>query len=122
MKQGATDGTCGKPEVVGGGDACDGPTQICEEGDYCNGDNCVAYKALNKACDGDYQCAPANHCVVSEGETAGTCQAREALSGPCATNDDCSSRYCAVNADPTKSKCASKIRLTLNEPLCDSLR
>jgi hypothetical protein len=121
-KLGATDGVCGKPDPKKGGETCDGPSEVCVDGYFCDGSNCLVYKKTNAACEGDYQCDPVNHCVIATGETMGTCGAREALNATCTSNEDCESHYCAVNADPAKSKCASKIRLTLNEPLCDDLR
>jgi hypothetical protein len=121
-KLGATNGTCGKPVVMKGGEACDGAAQVCADGNFCNAANCVVYKKTGAACDGDYQCSPENHCVMAAAATMGTCEAREALNATCTSNEDCQSHYCAVNTDPTKSKCASKIRLSLNEPLCDDLR
>lgn len=124
MKLGATDGTCAKPEEVGPGEACDGPAQICGEGNFCNGENCVAYKKTGVACEADYQCKPTDHCVLDEASDppAGTCQVRAAVSAACAHDDDCQSHYCVVPSTATEGKCASKIRLSLNEPLCENLR
>src|SRR5207244_6792312 len=61
---GSAKGTCATPEKVGGGMACDGADQVCADGFYCNGENCIAQKKTGKACDtgADYECTPENHC------------------------------------------------------------
>ena len=124
IKPGATDGTCGMPEEVGGGDACDGPAQVCEAGYFCDGENCIAYKkTVTGVCEGDFQCKPEDHCVADPtDETTSNCQARADLSDDCTSDQDCQSGYCAIAQDAASGKCANKIRLSLNEPLCDNLR
>jgi hypothetical protein len=124
MKLGESKGTCGKPELVGAGEACDGPTQVCGDGYFCNAENCVAYKKTGGTCTGDFQCAPANHCVLDTtmDPATGTCEVRAELSADCANDDDCQSHYCVVPSGETVGKCASTIRLSINEPLCENLR
>jgi hypothetical protein len=124
IKLGAASGTCAEPEEVGPGEACDGPAQVCGEGNFCNGENCVAYKKTLAACEGDYQCAPEAHCAIDAtlDPPMGTCQVRAEASADCSTDEDCQSHYCVVQSDETVGKCATKIRLSLNEPLCDNLR
>lgn len=123
FKLGAAEGTCGKPEEVAAGDPCDAPTQVCDATHYCNGENCVAYKKTDATgCEGDYMCKPEDRCLIAADATTGTCTARADLSDPCTSDDDCQSHYCAIAADATEGKCASKLRLGINEPLCDNLR
>jgi len=124
IKLGASEGTCAKPEEVGPGEACDGPAQICGEGNFCNGENCVAYKKTGGSCEGDYQCKPEDHCVIDDttDPATGTCEERTVVSGACKNDDDCQSHYCVVASGETEGLCASKIRLSLNEPLCNHLR
>lgn len=121
-KLGAAEGTCGVPEEVAAGDACDAPTQVCKAGYYCNAENCVTYKKTGVACTGDYMCKPEDHCVIEAPATEGTCEPRADLSDACISDDDCQSHYCAIAQDATEGKCASKLRLGINEPLCDNLR
>jgi len=123
-KLGAAQGVCAKPEEVGPGEACDGPAQVCGEGNFCNGENCVAYKKTGGACEGDYQCKPEDHCVLDEtvDPPTGACEVRAEVSSACSQDDDCQSHYCVVASGDTEGLCASKIRLSLNEPLCDKLR
>lgn len=122
-KLGAAEGTCGVPEEVGPGDACDAPNQVCDSTHYCNGENCVAYKKTDTGtCEADYVCKPGDRCVIATDATTGTCQARMALNQTCTSDDDCESLYCAIAKGDTEGTCASKLRLGLNEPLCENLR
>jgi hypothetical protein len=124
IKLGEAAGTCGKPEEVGPAEACDGPTQVCGEGNYCNGENCVVYKKTGGPCAGDYQCKPEDHCVIDDtvDPPTGACEVRAELSADCESDDDCQSRFCMVASGETVGKCASTIRLSISEPLCDNLR
>ncbi|HVY31812.1 MAG TPA: hypothetical protein VHB79_34995 [Polyangiaceae bacterium] len=122
-KLGAAEGICGVPEEVGAGEACDGDNQVCDSDHYCNGENCVAYKKTDTGtCDADYVCKPEDRCLIATDATSGTCQARMPLSQACTSDDDCQSRYCAIAQGDTEGKCASKLRLGINEPLCENLR
>jgi hypothetical protein len=124
IKADETEGTCGKPEEVGPGEACDGPTQVCGEGNFCNGENCVAYKKTGGSCEGDYQCKPEDHCLIDDSvdPKAGACEVRAELSADCASDDDCQSHLCVMPSGETVGKCASTIRLSVSEPLCENLR
>lgn len=121
-KLGAKKGTCGEPEEVPAGDPCDGPAQVCADGYFCNGENCVAYKNTGKACDGDYMCKPEDHCVIPTEEASGTCEKRADLSEECSSDDDCQSHYCDLAPSASQGLCASTLRLSTREPLCDNLR
>lgn len=132
-KLGAPEGVCEKPVVVGPGRACDEDAEVCEAGYFCNGDNCVAYEELGDACDGDYECAPEQRCVVPEsgaggaggasGEAqTGVCTERAARNEVCTADDDCQSHYCYKEAGATEGECASNITLSRSEPLCDDLQ
>jgi hypothetical protein len=121
-KLGASAGTCATPEEVGGGEACDGDAQVCGDGFYCNGENCVVYKKTGGTCEADYQCSPEDHCVIAAGETTGTCTERADLNETCAKDDDCQSHYCPIASGDTEGQCAGTIRLSRTEPLCDNLR
>lgn len=122
IKLGGNSGTCAKPEVVKGGDPCDHSDQVCDDGLYCDGDNCLAYKKTGRACNGDYECVPEDHCVVAEGASASSCQPRLALNDTCTTDDECASGYCAMLPDDKMGECASTIVLSRLEPLCLNLR
>lgn len=133
-KLGSSDGICEKPDVVGPGQACDGDAEVCEEGYFCNGDNCVAYEELGEACDGDYECAPEHRCVAPAASGAGgagggsgeaepaVCTERAGLNDVCTSDDDCQTHYCYKETGATEGECASTITLSRSEPLCDDLQ
>ena len=124
VKQGASEGECGQPELISAGEACDGANQICKEGYFCSTEEyCVAYKRTGGACEGDYQCKPTDHCVKDSADAeTGICELRADLGDPCTVDADCQSGYCAAGTSATESQCAATIRLGLREPLCESLR
>jgi len=124
IKLGLASGVCATPEEVAGGLPCDGDAQVCADGFYCDGANCIAYKKIGKACDSgaDYECTPETHCVTATDATAGTCDARLALNDACAADTDCASGYCAIAPADTMGECASTIVLSRLEPVCLDLR
>ena len=122
IKLGGAEGTCAKPEVVTPGRSCDEPAQVCDDEFFCNGENCVAYKDTGDACAGDYECAPADRCVIAADTEMGECTARVATGEVCSADADCESRYCAIEPAETEGACAQVIRLAINEPLCEDLR
>jgi len=124
IKPGSASGTCATPEEVDGGLPCDGDAQVCADGFYCDGANCIAHKKTGKACDSgaDYECTPEDHCVTATDATAGTCDPRLALNEACAADAECASGYCAIAPKDTMGECASTIVLSRLEPLCSNLR
>lgn len=122
IKGGDTAGTCAIAEEVGGGEACDGDTQTCAEGFYCNGENCISYKKTGATCDGDYQCKPEDHCTEMTDSSGSSCQPRLDLNEACADDNDCQSHYCAVATGDTEGECVKTVRLSRTEPLCANLR
>jgi hypothetical protein len=122
-KQGASEGTCAEPELVAAGEPCDGDRQVCKDGYFCNGENCVSLKKTGGACDDDYQCKATDHCLKSGADAqTGTCELRADLGETCTADADCQSGYCVIESGATEGECASTIRLSFSEPLCDSLR
>jgi hypothetical protein len=125
IKPGSTFGRCVTPEEVPPGDPCDGDAQVCTEGYYCNGENCVRNRAVDASCESDYECVAEARCVVTvdeEGVEAGACTERLPVNELCAADAECQSHYCLIPADATEGECASTIRLSRSEPLCDDLR
>ncbi|RYZ04753.1 MAG: hypothetical protein EOO73_22455 [Myxococcales bacterium] len=119
-KQSADTGVCAQPEVVERADDCTGVKQVCEEGYYCN-DNCVSYKTT-RPCEGDYECAPTDHCVPdAEDAEVSHCIERSGTGEACTADSDCASGICLPETE-TESVCVSTIRLSRNEPLCDNLK
>lgn len=106
-------GTCQVPDVVQGGFTCTEPNQICAEGFYCDGQNCLARPGkVGDACDPDLKpCAADFNCAPDY-----TCQARGDLGAGCDTGIDCKSGVCAANL------CVQEVILSISEPLCQYLR
>lgn len=123
-KQGSADGICEKPEVIERGDECGGPAQVCVDGYYCSSEEyCVAYKKTDGVCEGDYQCKPTDRCVKADADAdTGTCELRADIDDACSKDADCQSGYCVIESGSTEGVCASTIRLSRTEPLCESLR
>lgn len=125
VKLDATRGSCETPEPVAPGDPCDGDAHVCKEGYYCNGENCVAHKRTGVACEADYQCRPEDQCLITvdaEGAESGACSARLERNEVCSSDDECQSHYCLRETGATEGECASTIRLSRSEPLCDDLQ
>lgn len=121
-KQDVVLGSCQTPQEVAAGDFCDEPSQVCAAGYYCNGENCVIFKKTNGACSADYECKPVDHCVIEADADQGTCTPRLELNEACTADEDCQSGYCVSKSGSTEGECASMIRLSRSEPLCDDLQ
>lgn len=120
-KQGSETGSCQEPEEVVAGDFCDQPNQVCDAEHYCNGENCVVFKKTKGACAADYECKPEDRCVVEADAASGICTPRLEVHEVCSADEDCQSHYCVRESGATEGECASMIRLSHSEPLCDDL-
>jgi hypothetical protein len=121
-KQEAVLGSCEIPVEVAAGDFCDEPSQVCDTDHYCNGENCVSFKKTNGACSADYECKPVDHCAIEADADQGKCTPRLELNEACSADEDCQSGYCVTKSGETEGECASMIRLSRSEPLCDDLQ
>jgi hypothetical protein len=111
-------GTCQVPVVQGGGRSCVEAYQLCEEGFYCNGSNCVEGKLEGQACSAQEPCGVDLNCAGPEG--AKTCVLKGQTTAPCTSDDDCVSKICARSG--SSGVCAPEIRLAPADPLCENLR
>ncbi|MCE7889248.1 MAG: hypothetical protein DYH12_06030 [Sorangiineae bacterium PRO1] len=114
IKPGAPDGTCQVPKEVGGGFSCKAPDEVCAEGFYCDGSNCIAGKTSGETCSEDVACAPEFLCqgtlCLPKGDTAASCQ----------SDAECKSGICAKPA-VGPGKCVDSVVLTPTDPICQSL-
>jgi hypothetical protein len=108
-------GTCQVREEVGAGFECDQPQQVCEEGFFCNGDNCIATQDEDEDCASTDECDSTLFCNADE-----VCEARGEVRDPCGADEQCVSGLC-LDFDG-QSECVDRIRLARSEPLCDTLR
>lgn len=120
IKGGDIDGTCQIPEEVGGGFDCSEPQQTCEEGFYCNGENCIAHRRLDARCTVDTECGPEAYCEAVPPELDKVCTPRSDISEPCSSARECLSGVCLLAGG--ESLCVERVRLSPSEPLCQSLR
>jgi hypothetical protein len=121
MKAGQVIGTCQLPISAGGGDPCDDPQVVCEEGFYCDGENCLRRRVLDDACDSTDMCAADLQCVVAADAAEGTCIPRFDVAEPCTADGECVSGICLGPTEPEKI-CIESIRLATFDPVCRELR
>jgi hypothetical protein len=120
IKGGELLGTCQIPEEVEGGFECAEPQQICEDGFYCNNQNCISYRRLGASCTVDGECGPEAYCEVVPPAIDKTCVARAEVGEACSSARECLSEICLLAGDdPT---CLTRVRLSPSEPLCGTLR
>jgi hypothetical protein len=125
VKLGNELGSCQVPNVVGAGFACDEANVLCEDGFYCNGENCIASKFEpgdeDVACSHDEECIPSGYCEIEPEETEGLCRTRLGSSNTshCTRDDQCESDFCFLTA--ANPYCTSKVVLTGESSVCSSL-
>ncbi|HTU62122.1 MAG TPA: hypothetical protein VMF89_26875 [Polyangiales bacterium] len=105
------EGTCQNPVTVGAGRDCSGAAQVCDEGFYCNGENCVEAKAAGRDCVQPDECDSGLFC-----SDAGKCEAGRNVSEACDTDVECESGICLEEV------CTDRVVLARSEPICDTLR
>lgn len=110
------EGTCQKPEIVAAGLKCSAPQEVCGEGFYCNGDNCIAGKSVGQDCLHDSECGTSGTC-----STDGICVARLPVNSPCSEHNDCLSGLC-LEFSSLERTCVDRLRLSRSEPVCENLR
>lgn len=124
------EGTCQVPEVVEAGKPCSNAAVVCEEGNYCNGRNCIERLPEDEACIDTQECAADLRCEGGDtgeggasgaGEDTGTCVPRITGLDPCQSNDDCASGYCEQSGTAA-GECFTTLQFGRREPICEDLR
>jgi hypothetical protein len=128
--EGNPQGKCRDPHFVGGGAKCSAANDVCTEGFYCNGTNCLEKLTVGDACDIETPCADTLLC--NEGGDSGTTSCVSKLENNamdsngddlfCASNDDCQSNLCSKVEDSETGRCTNLIPLNTNAEICDMLR
>ena len=113
FKNAEPDGSCQIPVKQGPGADCSQPEDICEEGFYCNGENCIALKLADKACEVSRQCEAGLFCDT----TSDSCKARFAVGRECGKDSECASGFC-YDFEGADMACVDRIVLTRAEPVC----
>jgi hypothetical protein len=109
-------GTCQTSIVKDPGLSCAAAQEICTEGFYCNGKNCVEGKAIGDTCVNSTECGARGFCDASS-----ECASRLAVSSPCTQDSECESDICYQFGDSSPA-CLDRLRLSPSEPACDNLR
>jgi hypothetical protein len=115
MKSDRTTGTCEVPEVVDPGEDCEADQQVCTEGFFCNGENCIAGRDPGDPCMHHEECGEEGFCDVD-----GTCAEGFGIDDACEDDAQCAEGICYDFGD--ERVCADRIVLSRNEPICDDLR
>jgi len=115
MKGSNTSGTCQTPVLKNPGLSCAAAEQICTDGFYCNGSNCVEGKAIGDDCASHQECGPEAYCAEDS-----TCTKRLAVAEPCSEDIQCQSSVCFDFGD--EKTCLDRLRLSRTEPACSNLR
>lgn len=116
IKGGALEGTCEQPVVKGPGLSCAAAQEICTEGFYCNGENCVEGKPEGGSCTRHEECGPDGYCGADS-----ECVARLTVNTPCSSDFECASGVCFALSGGTEV-CLDRLRLSPSEPACGDLR
>lgn len=112
---GADTSTCEVPASVGAGLDCSAPGSVCEEGFFCNGDNCVGALDPGEDCSADIQCGAEGFCGAG-----GACSAVREGGEACEFDSECGAALC-LDAPTGDAVCTSLVRLGRAEPLCADL-
>ncbi|HEX3594598.1 MAG TPA: hypothetical protein VHU80_05840 [Polyangiaceae bacterium] len=136
IKKTSVTGKCQVPSspAISGGHSCEAEEAVCEDGYYCDGENCLAGHSQGDDCSATVPCDTDSHCVDADGKVigvgaapdggvaTGTCAARKAVGSDCDTDDDCASQICTPTAGSTSGVCSAQISLSPSEQACKNLR
>jgi hypothetical protein len=113
-KSDSENGKCEVPEVVKPGLDCSAAQATCEEGFYCDGDNCIGAKDPGETCTIQEECGVEAFC-----NDDGECEELRDTGAECTQDYQCSDGVCLEYEGETS--CTDRIRLARAEPLCDEL-
>ncbi len=97
------------------GFSCEEAYETCEDGFYCNGDNCIVAAELGEDCSNDNQCVEGLFCQNE------VCDTQLPVGADCTTDRECESEIC-YEVDVDQRVCVDRIRLSPAEPACDTLK
>lgn len=115
FKGSETSGTCERPELIDPGLRCDEPGQICTDGFYCDGRNCIAGREPGEPCARNGECAE-GYCSPDD-----VCVAGLAVGTDCSDDFECASGLCYLAAGGIR-ECTDRVRLSRTDPACADLR
>lgn len=107
------EGTCEEAVTVEPGFSCSKPEETCEEGFFCDGENCLVALEEGEDCKNDSQCEASLYCDK-------TCVLKAEVDDECSSDAQCGSGICyEIEGEKT---CRDRLRLSPAEPMCDSLK
>jgi hypothetical protein len=107
------EGQCQDPVIVEPGLRCTAPEEMCEEGFFCDGSNCIAALDEGDDCQNHVQCGGELYCDE-------VCLEKLSVGDDCTKDAECSTGICY--GPDGEMTCANRLRLSPAEPMCDSLR
>jgi hypothetical protein len=121
VKLGSLQGVCGAPKVVGGGEDCTDPVNVCGPGFYCDPkvSHCLAQPQENDACSDAAPCASDFYCTASD---AGTCELKTKNGLKCAEDRLCAGGYCLGATEEMEGICSSTLPLQITSATCAPYR
>lgn len=111
-------GRCGTPQTVAAGGNCANPGEICDGDQICAPSAglylCTPKQGSGASCSATAPCVAALRC-------AGTCMAKVANGGACATADDCTSGYCDLYPPAgMAATCLTGLNFAAFSPSCNA--
>lgn len=121
-------GTCQEPEEAKGGYECNEPQIVCEDGFYCDGENCLRQKENGAPCSLSMECREGMYCLLdssSSGEGGagssageGTCVNKRQTGDDCDENQQCKDGSMCLLVGDDPGECVEIVRLSRSEPIC----
>lgn len=109
-------GECHRPVVQSGGFPCAEPNELCAEGFFCDGNNCILGGGAGDSCDRDADCQAGFLCQED------ICVPKAPRGGSCTSDGACMSGVCAFGPGSSTGQCVDEIPLTTIESTCDNLQ
>lgn len=121
VKLGNIQGVCEEPVVVGGGESCADPAEVCDAGFYCDPkvSHCLANPKENEDCSAAAPCAPDFYCTDSD---AGVCTAKTKNGLDCTKDEVCAGGFCVGATAEVSGKCSATLPLQITSTACDVYR
>lgn len=121
IRLGEPEGRCGEAKVVTGGKSCKDADEVCEDGFYCDGKNCLALPEQDEVCSESIPCGEGFRCLVSKDPEVFECRPQLKVGDAlCESDADCDSNICLRDGD--KAFCVKTIVFRPTDEVCDLYR
>jgi hypothetical protein len=121
VKFGITQGVCGVPVTVVGGEDCSDPLAVCSADFYCEQQvsACLKRPLEGEECSEAAPCAEGSYCM---GLDPGTCVIKTKNGLACAKDELCAGGFCVGASDTAEGICSSTLPLQITSSSCDPYR